>query len=165
MPFVNQVRSIGARVKVDGIDVAAYVRRHLPTTEVLIFTTFEVDVFFREALAAGPRGLVLNQILTATWMRLLTAWLSIGPFFPIESQQHSSAVTLGGHRSKDVLTNRERSVAQLIAEGSTNRRIGAKLGIAIKTVETHSAAIMRKLNISSSVALVHYAVRNKLVDP
>ena len=55
-------------------------------------------------------------------------------------------------------------MVQLIAEGHTNKDIARLLDISIKTVETHRAAIMRKLNLSSSAALVRYAVRNKLVE-
>ena len=68
------------------------------------------------------------------------------------------------NRARETLTNRERSVVQLIAEGHTNRNIGTFLGIGVKTVETHRAAIKRKLNLSSSAALVRYAVRSKLVE-
>ena len=53
---------------------------------------------------------------------------------------------------------------QLIAEGHSNKKIALELGISLKTVETHRAAIIKKLNLSSSAALVRYAVRNKLVE-
>ena len=53
---------------------------------------------------------------------------------------------------------------QLIAEGHSNREVAVKLSISLKTVETHRAAIMRKLNLSSSATLVRYAIRNKLVE-
>ena len=62
------------------------------------------------------------------------------------------------------LTDRERGILQLIAEGHTNRQIADILSISIKTVEAHRAAIMRKLHLSSSAALVRYAIRNKLVE-
>jgi DNA-binding NarL/FixJ family response regulator len=62
------------------------------------------------------------------------------------------------------LTNRERSVVQLIAEGHTNKEIARLLNISIKTVETHRATVMHKLNLSSSADLVRYAIRNKLVE-
>jgi DNA-binding NarL/FixJ family response regulator len=55
-------------------------------------------------------------------------------------------------------------VVQLIAEGHTNKSIALLLGISLKTVETHRASVMRKLNLSSSATLVRYAVRNKLVE-
>ena len=54
---------------------------------------------------------------------------------------------------------------QLITEGHTNKQIANVLNISLKTVETHRAAIMRKLNLSSSAALVRYAIRNRIVEP
>jgi DNA-binding NarL/FixJ family response regulator len=69
------------------------------------------------------------------------------------------------NRPQSVLTNRERAVVQLIAEGHSNREIGELLNISVKTVETHRGTIRRKLNISSSAGLVRYAIRNKLVEP
>ena len=68
-------------------------------------------------------------------------------------------------RSKSILTPRERQIVQLIAEGNSNKQIASILGVSLKTVETHRAAVMRKLNLSSAAALVRYAVRNKLVEP
>ena len=56
-------------------------------------------------------------------------------------------------------------MVQLIAEGHTNKQIANILNISLKTVETHRAAIMRKLNLSSSAGLVRYAIRNKIVEP
>ena len=62
------------------------------------------------------------------------------------------------------LTNRERGIVQLIAEGHTNKAIAIHLNISLKTVETHRAAVMRKLDLSSSADLVRYAIRNNLVE-
>jgi DNA-binding NarL/FixJ family response regulator len=63
-----------------------------------------------------------------------------------------------------MLTNRERCVVQLIAEGHTNKQVASILSISLKTVETHRSAIMRKLNLSSSAGLVRYAIRNNIVQ-
>ncbi len=63
-----------------------------------------------------------------------------------------------------VLTARERAVVQLVAEGYTSKQIANILNISFKTVETHRATIMRKLDLSSSAALVRYAVRNRIVE-
>jgi DNA-binding NarL/FixJ family response regulator len=56
-------------------------------------------------------------------------------------------------------------VLQLIAEGHTNKDVSGILNISLKTVESHRAAIMRELNLTSSAALVRYAIRNKIVEP
>ncbi|HEY5402363.1 MAG TPA: response regulator transcription factor, partial [Pyrinomonadaceae bacterium] len=62
------------------------------------------------------------------------------------------------------LTDREREIVQMLAEGESNKQIASKLCISVKTVETHRATIMRKLDINSIVELVHYAIRNQLVE-
>ena len=54
---------------------------------------------------------------------------------------------------------------QLVAEGHSNKQVANVLNIGIKTVETHRAAVMRKLNMSSTASLVRYAIRNRLVEP
>ncbi len=63
------------------------------------------------------------------------------------------------------LTPRERGVVQLVAEGHSNKQVANVLNVSIKTVETHRAAVMRKLNMSSTASLVRYAIRNRLVEP
>ena len=69
-----------------------------------------------------------------------------------------------GAATQSVLTSREKSVMQLIAEGRTNKEMAAVLGIGLKTVETHRASAMRKLNLDTTAALIRYAIRNKLVE-
>jgi DNA-binding NarL/FixJ family response regulator len=61
------------------------------------------------------------------------------------------------------LTNREREVVRLLAEGYCNKEVATTLNIAVRTVETHRARIMLKLNIHSLAHLVRYAVQNKMV--
>jgi DNA-binding NarL/FixJ family response regulator len=72
----------------------------------------------------------------------------------------------GTERSPELshVTSREREVLQLLAEGRSNRGVSALLGISVKTVETHRAAIMKKLSISSIAELVRYAVRNNVIQ-
>ena len=62
------------------------------------------------------------------------------------------------------LTAREKAVVQLIAEGRTNKQIANILSISTKTVETHRAIVLRKLNLDTTAALIRYAIRNKLVE-
>jgi DNA-binding CsgD family transcriptional regulator len=63
-----------------------------------------------------------------------------------------------------VITGREREIIQLLAEGKSNKKISAMLGISVKTVETHRASIMRKLGAKTIVDIVRYAVRNKIAE-
>ena len=61
-----------------------------------------------------------------------------------------------------VLTHRENQIVQYLTEGHTNREVASRLGISVKTVETHRTTVMRKLGVHSIVKLVHYAVRNNI---
>jgi DNA-binding CsgD family transcriptional regulator len=62
------------------------------------------------------------------------------------------------------LTPAERRVIQLLAEGKSNKEVGNILGISVKTAETHRANIMRKLSLRSMSDLIHYAVRNEIIE-
>ena len=66
---------------------------------------------------------------------------------------------------KDRLTSREREVVRLIAEGKSSKDVGAELDMSVKTVETHRANVMRKLQVHSVSELVRYAIRNQIVQP
>ena len=63
------------------------------------------------------------------------------------------------------LTAREREIVQLLAEGRSNKEVASALAISMKTVETHRASIMRKLDLDSLSDLVRYAIRNKIIEP
>ena len=75
------------------------------------------------------------------------------------------ADALKANGSGNPLTITQRMVLQLVAEGHTNKQIARILRLSLKTVEAHRSAIMHKLNLSSSAALVRYAIRNKFVEP
>ena len=64
----------------------------------------------------------------------------------------------------DRLTAREREIVQLVAEGKSNKEISGALSISVKTVEAHRSNLMHKLNLSSVSELVHYAIRNRIVE-
>lgn len=67
--------------------------------------------------------------------------------------------------SRGMLTSRERQVLRQLAEGKTNKEIGAQLTISARTVETHRARLMRKLNLHSMSELVRYAIRHRIIKP
>jgi DNA-binding NarL/FixJ family response regulator len=68
-------------------------------------------------------------------------------------------------KNAPLLSPRERVVVQLVAEGNSNKDVSRILSLSVKTIETQRAAAMRKLNLTSTAALVRYAIRNKLVEP
>jgi DNA-binding NarL/FixJ family response regulator len=149
---------------VDGIEFTARMRRRRLHTDTLIFTLVENETLILDALTAGARGCVFKS---EPRHRLLEAVASIANGNLFLSHKVAAALSLRSvpHRlSRDVLSKRERSVLRLVVDGQTNRSIGTSLDIAVKTVESHRAAIMRKLNLSSVAALVRYAVRNNIVQ-
>ena len=151
---------------VNGIEVTRQIRARLPKTEVLIFTMHDNQTLVEDLLKAGARGYLLKSDARSLLIGAVEALAAHRPFFTAKvSEALLNHYVKGRQRTAPVLTDRERSVVQLVAEGHTNKEVGLLLGITIKTVETHRATVMRKLNLSSPAALVRYAIRNKLVEP
>jgi DNA-binding NarL/FixJ family response regulator len=149
----------------NGLEVARQIRQRLPRTEVLIFTMHENEVLIREILRAGARGYLLKTDASRYLIAAVRALATHTPYFsPSVSEELLRSFIERPDRECSALTPRERHIVQLIAEGHVNKAIAKLLNISIKTVETHRATVMRKLNLGSSAALVRYAVRNKLVQ-
>jgi len=148
------------------VEATRQIRAALPLTEVLIFTMHDNESVIRELLKAGARGYLLKTEARHHLIAAIEALAAHRPFFTAKV----SEALLGSFLSRaagegSVLTYRERGVVQLIAEGYTNKQIAGLLDISVKTVKSHRAAIMRKLNLSSPTQLVRYAIRNQIVEP
>jgi DNA-binding NarL/FixJ family response regulator len=151
---------------INGVEATRQIRAALPRTEVLIFTMHDNDVLIQDLLKAGARGYLLKTDARHNLVSAIETLAAHKPFFTAKvSQALLDSFLSRDAREGSPLTHRERSVVQLIAEGYTNKQIAGLLKISGKTVETHRAAIMRKLNLSSSAALVRYAIRNRIVEP
>ena len=150
---------------VNGVEVTRQIRTRLPNTEVLIFTMRDNENLMRELLKAGARGYVLKSEPISHLIEAVRSLAAHKPYLaPTVSEALLDAFLAKPIESGSPLTRRERGVVQLIAEGHTNKQIADILNISTKTVETHRATVMRKLDISSSAELVRYAIRNKLVE-
>lgn len=149
----------------NGVEVTRQIRARLPKTEVLIFTMHDNEALVQELLRAGARGFVLKSDARKYLVEAITALAVHRPFFTtkISEAMLQTYVTRSGQVASP-LTNRERTIVQLIAEGHSNKAVASTLNISLKTVETHRASVMRKLSLSSSAALVRYAIRNKIVE-
>jgi DNA-binding NarL/FixJ family response regulator len=151
---------------VNGIEVTRQIRTRLPKTEVLIFTMHDNEMLIEELLKAGARGYVLKSEAKRHLIGAIESLASHKPFFtPHLSEALLHSFLAKPNQSGSPLTNRERGVVQLIAEGQTNKGVAKLLDISLKTVETHRSHVMHKLDLHSSAALVRYAIRNKLVEP
>jgi DNA-binding NarL/FixJ family response regulator len=150
---------------VNGIEATRQIRARLPKTEVLIFTMHDNETLIQELLKAGARGYLLKSDAKRHLIGAIESLASHKPFFTAKvSEALLDSFLARPNREGSTLTNRERGVVQLIAEGHTNKQIANILNISLKTVETHRAAVMRKLNLSSSASLVRYAIRNKIIE-
>jgi DNA-binding NarL/FixJ family response regulator len=150
---------------VNGIEATRQLRAHLPRAEVLIFTMHDSETLIQELLKAGARGYLLKSDAKRHLIAAIEALAVHRPFFTARvSEALLDAYLTKSGPIASALTSRERGVTQLVAEGHTNKAIARLLNISTKTVETHRATIMRKLNLPSSAALVRYAIRNKLVE-
>jgi len=152
---------------VNGGEATRRIRARLPATEVLIFTVHDSETLLREVLQAGARGYLHKS---EAQCHLMAAIASLAAHRPFMSASASETLVRAYIANRDAaalapLTSHEKRVVQLIAEGQPNRRISDLLGVSVKTVESHRASAMAKLSLSSTAALIRYALRNKLVEP
>jgi len=151
---------------INGAEATRQIRSVLPRTEVLIFTMHDNETLIGELLKAGARGYLVKTDAQRHLIGAIEALAAHKPFFTGKvSEALLDSFLLGPARDRSALTHRERGVVQLVAEGYTNKQIAGLLKIGLKTVETHRATIMRKLNLSSPAQLVRYAIRNQIVEP
>ena len=148
----------------NGIEATRQIRKRQPHTEVLIFTMHDEEILIRSVLEAGALGYLLKADAKRYVVAAVEALAEHKPFFTARVSQTLLASFLGKTASDHVLSPREESVLKLIAEGHGNKEIADVLSISLKTVESHRAAALRKLNLSSTADLVRYAIRNKLVE-
>ena len=155
--------------ELNGLEATRQLRSALPSTEILIFTMHDSEQLIREVLAAGARGYLLKSDASRFIVSAVEALSQHRPFFNWRvSETILDGFLRGGSGGEsipaDPLTGREREIVQLLAEGKSNKEVSAHLNISVKTVETHRATIMRKLDAHSVVDIVRYAVRNKLTS-
>jgi DNA-binding NarL/FixJ family response regulator len=151
-----------------GIEVARRLGKISPDTKILILT-MHADCFFAvEAFKADVLGFMLKEESFDMFIDAIRT-VAAGKMFispTLETpviKEFVSLARLSSDKSGNILTEREREVLQLIAEGMTNQEIADKLCISIRTVDTHRKNIMAKLDIHSVAGLVKYAIRHKIV--
>jgi DNA-binding NarL/FixJ family response regulator len=158
-----------AMPRLNGVEATRQITRRLPEVRVLIVSMYSDDVYITQALQAGAQGFVLKDSADADLVRAVTD-LAAGKshFSPSVSKvvlndyvRHLSE--RGVTDRFDALSEREREVFQLIAEGHSNKDIANLLHVSPGTVETHRARIMEKLDVHSAAEIVLYAVRKGVV--
>jgi DNA-binding NarL/FixJ family response regulator len=152
----------------NGLEAARQIRKAAPQSEVLILTMHDSEQVIREVLAAGARGYVLKTDAGRSLVHAVEALSRHKPFFSSSVAEFVLQGFLDGKaetRDTTSLTQREKEVVQLLAEGKGNKDVATILGISVRTAETHRTNIMRKLGCESFSELVRYAIRNGIIGP
>lgn len=143
----------------DGIQATREILKTNPDTGILILSMYSEENYVRNALDAGARGYLLKNAveldLTEAIETVAQGRSYFHPDLPVPTQK------IAGEPEK--LTQREKQVLQLIAQGNSNKEIAALLGLSVNTVSVHRANLMQALDIHRTADLVMYAVRNGLV--
>lgn len=157
--------------ELNGLEATREIRASVPDTEVILLTVHDSDQLLDQALDAGARGYVLKEDAARHLIDAIDALSKHAPYVPSRAaersgnpavQERNTVLSRGGRVTS--LTQREREVLRFLAQGESNREVAGRLSISAKTVETHRANVMRKLGASSIVDLVHYAIRNGIVE-
>jgi len=150
-----------------GIETAADIKARFPETRVVILSMHAGEEYVSQALRSGASGYLLKD---ASPMELDLALRAVARGEIYLSPRVSEVVVEkyvrsedGGRDRLDALTPRQREILRLIAEGRSTKQIAAQLGVSVKTVETHRALLMERLNIHDLAGLVRFAVRAGLV--
>lgn len=157
--------------ELSGLDAARQIQKVSPNIGILILTVHFTDQLVRDVVECGARGYILKSDADRELVSAVEALSNRRTYFTREA----SEILLNGLSRPDVvldakapprnrLTNREREIVRLLAEGKSSKDVSATLGISVKTAETHRANIMRKLELHSVSELVRYAIRNQIID-
>lgn len=146
-----------------GAEVLRRLHLLIPGVRVLIYSGAVSRSVILDALRAQPAGYVDKMDSLETLREAVSVVLSGGGFF-----SQSAAIFLKESRmpsdAEDGLTNREREVLQLVAEGKSSKEISQRLGLSSKTVENHRLRLMQKIHVREIASLTRYAVRHGIVS-
>jgi two-component system response regulator NreC len=153
-----------------GIEATSRIKKDVPGTKVIILTIHNEENYLFGALDAGADGYVVKgedvNILLKAVETVMEGEFYLSAEVPPDALEKYEKHKKSGKKTDEFsrLTNREKEILQLIAEGYTSKMIGEKKFISVKTVENHRANIMNKLDIHETAGLVRYAIQIGLVD-
>jgi two-component system, NarL family, response regulator NreC len=144
---------------VSGPTAAAEIRAALPTVKIIALTRHGENGYVRQMMQAGATGYVLKQTAADLLLVAIRTGAGGGTFLdPSIVERNAEDARVHHYDATPLLTPREREVLTMVAYGHTNKEIGSALGITVKTVETHKANLMQKLEITSRAELVRFAL-------
>jgi two-component system response regulator NreC len=151
----------------DGLEATRQLQAELPEVRVLLLTVHEDDGLLQEAIRSGASGYILKRAAESELINAIHV-VDRGDIYVHPSM--TRALFEEQHKNMPInaveatLTLREIEVLKLIAQGHTNRQVGEILHLSMRTVESHRANLMAKLNLTSRVELVRYALKHGLLD-
>jgi DNA-binding NarL/FixJ family response regulator len=155
--------------KLSGIEVAARAQKMTRPPGVIILSVHGDESYIMRALAAGARAYLLKSATDEDLIPAVRAVASGKPFFSpgvtavLVEDYIRRLQQRGLTDSYHLLTDREKEVLQLLAEGRSNKEVASLLNLGLSTVETHRANLMQKLNLHNTAEIVLYAVRKGLI--
>jgi len=153
--------------QMSGLAATELIRRDFPSLKILILSMHANTEFVLRIIQAGARGYVLKEAKPEDLAKAIeTVYNGEVYFSPEVARVALNQFVRRNGDSEDSprqLTSREREVLIAIAEGLSNKEIATRLGVGVRTVETHRERIMRKLNIHSVAGLTRYAITKGLV--
>jgi DNA-binding NarL/FixJ family response regulator len=150
----------------NGIDAAREIQSACPQSKTILLTMHKQSQFILEALRAGVKGYVLKAQASGDLVHAIRAALQGDTYLSPGISDSVVQAALGQEKAaRDPLTQREREILQLIAEGKTNKEISGLLTMSVKTVESHRRNLMLKLDIHETASLVRHAIRIGLIQP
>ena len=155
----------------NGIEAAKRIRKQLPETKILILSMYSHEHYIHQLLETGISGYLLKDSSGRDIISAIKAAMKGETFLSPSISKKVVESYLSPRKSSSMeerykqLSNREREVFQLIAEGHSTKRIGEMLYVSVSTVKSHKGNIMEKLGISNPVRLIHFAIQLGLVDP
>ena len=158
-----------AMPQLNGIDAAALIIKGNPSTNVIMLSMYADESYLVRALSVGAKGYLLKESAEADIVRAVQVVSQGRPFFSPQIAQSLLEDYMRALQQRelqdsyDLLTEREREVLQLLAEGKSNKEVATILDLSTYTVETHRTNLMHKLNLHNTAEIVLYAVRKKII--
>ena len=155
--------------ELNGIEATGQIMADVPSTKVLILSMHTTEDFVHRAIKAGAAGYLVKDSAPLDLKMAIAAVMRGEIYLSPRVSRHIVSGFLHGkpHRdesSMDALTARQREILQMVAEGKSTKQIAFELNVSVKTVETHRAALMERLDIHDIAGLVLYAVRRGLIS-
>jgi len=157
--------------ELNGLDATRRIKQSSPETEVIIFTGQETEELIVQVLEAGARSYILKTDLHIHLFEAIRCAARHKPYFTsgIGAVVFAKFLNRREDHAKESgqparLTSRECQIIQVLCEGLSNKEAGAKLGISARTIETHRAAVMKKLGLKAFSEMVRFAIRNKIIE-